>query len=146
MKNIITDVDNFQGLFFLLSLTISWKMMRSTGKLIAMIALFGRLGVGLGLHFPLPQEVRFLIDLILYPVQVRRQADVDMAWRTYKILYKKINIDCTHESSLVWSLLCNILDSRWTILFCAGKWRAMCYELVSHSASFVQSLFPLFQC
>ena len=110
----------------------------------------GKLGVGLGLHFPLPQEVRFLIGYILYLVQVRRrrvrrQADVDMAWRTYKILYKKINMDCTHESSLVWSLLCNILHSRWTILFCAGKWRAMCYEFVSHSAGFVLSLFPLFQ-
>ena len=39
----------------------------------------GKLCVGLGLHFPLPQDDRLLIGYILYLVQVRRQTDVDMA-------------------------------------------------------------------
>ena len=120
MENIITDVDNSQGLFFP---TVIDNLVKddAVNREVNRNDCLGKLGVGLGLHFPLPQEARFLIGYILYLVQVRRQADVDMAWRTYKILYRKINMDCTHESSLVWSLLCNILHSRWTILFLCRK-------------------------
>ena len=72
MENIITDVDNSQGLFFP---TVIDNLVKddAVNREVNRNDCLGKLGVGLGLHFPLPQEVRFLIGYILYLVQVRRR-------------------------------------------------------------------------
>ena len=62
MENIITDVDNSQGLFFP---TVIDNLVKddAVNREVNRNDCLGKLGVGLGLHFPLPQEVRFLIGL-----------------------------------------------------------------------------------